>query len=127
MTSRKKTFKAMKFSVDNETQSRLLQDALFKEGYGWGASYAKEHRYTNSTYIFTNTSGYLTHTNSHDWFIDSTSFEHRSAMSYIHNSNSPTVDKQDSQVTLVEVLGNLYNKKDLQLALSSLTRYKLEK
>lgn len=119
--------KAMKFKVDNELQSKLLQEALFKNGYLWvllGSAFSKEPRYTKSTYLFANEDGYLTHSNHPDTF-DRSQHEHWGTMCYINGSSNWT--SSNDRIALVEVLGEIYNKKELEVALSKLTSYSIEK
>lgn len=119
---------ALKFKVKNEDQSRLLQAALFEDGYRWIAEdvSAREPKHTRSTYLFTSTDGYLTQA-SHQATFDNSKCEHWDTMVYIYKSHKQFLDSSNKQIVLVEVLGKMYNKEELEAALSSLTQYRVEK
>lgn len=121
--------KAMKFKVESETESRLLQAALFNKGYRWIAEdvSAKEPKHTRSTYLFTSADGYLTQANHQETF-DNSKYELCNAMTYIYKDcYNVSPDSPNKQIVLVEVLGKMYNKKELEVALSKLTQYRVEK
>lgn len=119
--------KGMKFKVDNEAQSRLLQAALFVEGYSWITSEGldKEPKHVSSKYLFASEDGYLTQA-SHTETFNNSSYEWRGTMEYIYKSRKPS-PSLNKQVVLVEVLGKMYDKKELEAILSNLTQYSVEK
>lgn len=122
--------RAMKFKVEGETQSRLLQQALFNRGYRWIANVdlaIEEPKHTKSLYLFTSTDGYLTQA-SHQATFDNSKCELRNAMTYIYKDCfDVSTDSPNKQIVLVEVLGKIYNKEELEAALSNLTQYRVEK
>lgn len=123
--------RAMKFKVDNELQSKLLQQELFKNGYLWRLgeeSLLNTPRFTTSKYLFAHPQGHLTQCNHPDSF-NLSRFKHCETMSYIGLSDYRPIsyNNPNNQIILVEVLGDMYDKKELQSALSNLTRYSLEK
>lgn len=121
--------KAMKFRVENETQSRLLQNALFSRGYRWiaDADSVREPKHTRSTYLFASSDGYLTQA-SHQETFDNNKYELCNAMTYIYKDCfDVSTDSPNRQIVLVEVLGKVYNKEELEAALSKITQYCVEK
>jgi len=107
-------FKEMKFRVNSETESRIIQQELFKLGYSWDDGHSVQ--YTNQNYLYTDLEGCIKFGASEDRFSKYESPQYAFEAVTTYNLIKLTPD-------LVEYNGKKYSKKEFEQALSKLTEY----
>lgn len=105
-------FKAMKIRVKDEEHSRLIQEALFEMGYGWGCYKSKECDYLSANYILTEPDGRLYFCMTEESFnkFKDPEYEAKIKVEFVE------IQKPDT----VELNGKTYLKSDLEEALAKL-------
>ena len=104
-------FKNMKFRVRDEEHSKQIQEALFELGYRWPI-YGTEVIHTAAVYLCASQTGEL------DWSVMESSFLNQAFPEYELKFKPEFVEVVKEEV--VELNGKLYNKKQLEEALSKL-------
>lgn len=122
-----KEFKNMKFRVSSPEQSEKLQTCLFSLGYDW-LKKDKQIKYACSKFLYTTIFGGIEHGQFPIIFKESISKEFDTEQFILDNSPKPITAQtiETNVISLVNVLGKLYNKDDVENALSMLKQYKLE-
>jgi hypothetical protein len=106
--------KNQKFKVANATISRLLQEELFKQGYGWGIN-GTNIVHELKPFIYTYDTGLITHGITPSHFDESTNAEVR-----IITENKLVIAELQPVREKVIVFGKTYYKDDVDAALAKL-------
>lgn len=88
----KPVFKAMKFRVENEEHSKLIQEHLFSLGYKWFPK-CSTVKHTEKKYLATYTNGRIAQTNSLDSFLSEDSIEYKLVPKTTHSLEEVIVEK----------------------------------
>jgi predicted hydrocarbon binding protein len=107
-------FKAMLFQSNSEQEAYDIQTALFEAGYKW-ASREESVQYPSATYFSTNTDGTMYH------------MDDANELVLLNNRDKYTTCKVERKLSIVEEVekvayaGKLYNKKDFEAAIATLS------
>lgn len=107
-------FKEMKFRVNSETESRIIQEELFKLGYSWIDG--KNIQHTDTCYLYTEPFGCIKFGTSENHFNKHENPQYAFEAVTTYNLVKLTPD-------LVEYNGKKYSKKEFEQALSKLNEY----